>query len=316
MKSYILIFIIFIPGLVFGKPTTVSPGQESKVLLKSIASKTTLSYSVRYLGPSLSPDRKKGETYNRFNTGQDFNNNDQDGAASSQINQAFNIGYKIHRDVALSYSISFQDTLYDDIEYKSTNWDGSISTGNTRKAERSYNNNRINAYVTNIYSNNYLFLMSNFHYEVPTTGYSKDSELNYGLGMAPLLGIFSKVSGVSHGLKGYIERDYYKRQDYTYNCGGYTCTQRYQTLRVGVGAYFGYQYNDKLSYNTELKMDWDQDGDQVKTSSYGKNLDDVLEVGPNYQLHKNLSISGRFQYAVSKPSLANTALSLGLRLSL
>jgi hypothetical protein len=141
--------------------------------------------------------------------------------------------------------------------------------------------------------------------------------MTYGLGIQPVIGIYSKVTGLYHGIKASLERDYYKRQEYTYNCGGYTCSTSNQTLRASVTGYIGYNVSDKVNWNAELTYDWDQDGDQVDNHIiYNNNMDNILEVGPNYRVNNNLTIGGRFQQAINRPSIEKSAILGKLNLSI
>lgn len=271
-------------------------------------SKVKFSYGLQYLGPSLSSKYQDGATYNRINGGQDYKNDDTDATSSTQLYQGFSLGYQATKNIAINYSVTFQNDLNKNIEYNVYNADGSVFAVNKRDAGISQNNHRINSMVTNIYSNRYFFLMSNFHYELPTTQTAKDTDMLYGLGIQPTLGFFSNVAGLSHGLKASLERDYYKKQEYSYACGPVTCTTKRQTLRANIGAYIGYNFSDQLSFKADIEFDWDQDGDQVGTNNYNKNMDDIVKIGPNYRVNKNMSIGGAIQYAISDSSPEKSAL--------
>jgi hypothetical protein len=291
--------------------------QTSLKAIKNIKAKASFSYGIQYLGPSLSGNYKDGATYNRFNSGQDWQGVDTDSTGSVQLYHSFSLGYQVTKNFKLSYSATFQEDLNKDIEYNNYNKDGSVWGTGSRKQGTSHNNHRVNATVTNIYSNQYFFLMSNFYYELPTTKGSRDSDMTYGLGIQPVVGIFSSVSGLYHGIKGSLERDYYKRQEYTFNCGGYSCSTAHQTLRASITGYIGYNVSDKLNLNGELTYDWDQDGDQVDNHiTYNNNMDNIIEFGPNYRFNRNLTIGGRIQQAINDPSIDKSALIGKLNLSI
>lgn len=321
MKKLMTLLVAGFPLLGFsGADLTLNQNilaQTSLKAIKNIKEKASFSYGVKYLGPSLSDHYQDGATYNRFNSGQDWQGVGTDPTGSVQLYHSFSLGYQLLSNVKISYSATFQEDLNKDIKYESYNKDGSVWGTDTRKKGISHNNHRINAMVTNIYSNNYLFLMSNFYYELPTTEASQDGDMTYGLGIQPVVGIFSKVNGLYHGLKGSLERDYYKRQEYTFNCGGYTCSKAHQTLRASITGYIGYNVSDNLNWNAEITYDWDQDGDQVDHHiTYNHNMDNIVEVGPNYKVNKNIMFGARYQQAINDPSIEKSALLGTLNLSI
>lgn len=315
MKSLLSIILCFINSSVFAQVNMTSSDIVQESQLNKTLSKLGFSYGLTYLGPSLDSNAQDGATYNRFKTGQDFNGNDTSGIASQQLYHTTALSYKLSQNITLSYTYTFQDDLYKGIEFDTTNWDGSTITGNERIQGLSYNNQRINAFVTNIYSNNYFFLMSNFYFERPTTEESINADMTYGLGVQPLIGIFTPFNYLAFGLKASIERDYYKRQAYIYSCGIYTCSNKYQTLRASLGAYLNYTVNDQLYINSSVTFDWDQMGDQVDDNSlvlssfdsklqlgdFNSNMDDVFEIGPKYFINKNLSIGAKIQTVITDP---------------
>jgi hypothetical protein len=288
----------------------------------SLSSKLGFSYGLTYLGPSFDTNAQDGATYNRFNTGQDFNGNDTSGISSQQAYHSTSLSIRVTKNIKLSYSYTFQDDFNKGIKYESTNWDGSTIKGNIRDDGFSNNNQRINAFVTNIYSNNYFFLMSNFYYERPTTDGSINSNMNYGLGIQPTIGIFTPISGLFTGIKASLERDYYKRQEFSYDCNGFTCSSIAQTLRASISPYIGYNISDKLSIKSQFTFDWDQMGDQVDDNSivlagsgsrlqlgeFNNNMDNVMSIGPVYKLNKNISFGAKIESVIESPTADKTVL--------
>ena len=288
----------------------------AKIKKESLIQKISFSYGVQYLGPSLSKDYQQGATYNRFNTGQDFKGDDTDATGSNQVYHSFSLGYKIAPAWKLSHSYTFQDELNKNIEYKIYNSDGSVWGKNSREKGLSFNNQRINLFGNNIYGNNYFFLMSNFFYELPTTKTSIDSEMEYGLGIQPVMIVYSSIPYVYHGVKASLQRDYYKRAEYTYKCGSSICSTKYQTLKLGLTGYLGYNISDKLSLHSETSFDWDQKGDQVWTNDFNHNMDDILDVGLKYSVTRNMNLAGKLQYSLSRLNSESSAFLFNLNLFL
>ncbi len=326
MKKLIYIFIFF-SGAVFSQvqqnDLTLQLNQRaSNYRLKRIYEKIKFNYGMTYLGPSLSSNYEDGATYNRFNTGQDWQGVDTDPTGSYQIFHSFSLGYMVTNNIKVSYSYTFQDDLNGNIEYETYKDDGSVfSSTNLRDKGLSYNNQRFNINAYNIYSNRFLYVSSSFYYEFPTTEGSINSDMEYGLGIGPSIGFYSNIPGFFSGINFNLERDYYKRQDYNYLCGGFNCSNRYQTLRAGISGYIGYYTSDKMSWKISLIYDWDQMGDEAEhigfdllnlsldeDTKFNNNMDNVLEIGPSYYWSKNLTTSGKLQLSVNKPHINNTAL--------
>lgn len=281
-----------------------------KQKLNSFTKNISFYYSLTSLGPSLSNKYENGATYNRFKRSQDWKGDDTDATGSYQLYHAISLGYKINKEWKVSYSYTFQDDYNDNIEYDVYNKDGSIYGTYKRDKGLSYNNQRLHLFGNNLYSNNYFFLMSNFFYEFPTTDFSKDSDMLYGIGVQPIIGIYSRIPNLYHGIKASIQRNYFKRQEYTYQCGTALCTDKYQTLKASITGYIGYNITDKLLVESDFIFDWDKQGDQAELSNLHKfnaNMDDVVEIGPKYYPGNNMSFGARLQYALNKLSAETSA---------
>lgn len=275
--------------------------------------KVAFSYGFQYLGPSLSSNYQGGATYNRFNSGQDFKNDDLDPTGSYQIYQSFALGYKINKAWKVTWSYTFQEELNEDIRYDTYNKDGSVFRSYIRPPGLSYNNQRINLFGNNLYSNNYFFVMSNFFYEMPTTEISRNTNFQYGLGVQPIIGIYSKIPNLYHGIKASIQRDYYKRHEFEdFNiCPAGGCITKYRTLQTSLTAYIGYNITDKLLVQSDFIFDWDKQGDQIESGRFNEfnaNMDDVVEIGPRYYPGNNMSYGATLQYSLNKLSAERSAL--------
>lgn len=295
-----------------------------------MAKKFSFNYGMTYLGPSLSSRYQDGATYNRTNTGQDFQGTDTDPTGSTQIYHSMSLGFKVSNDIRISYSKTFQDDLNKNIEYEMYNKDGSVWGKGTRADGVSNNNERANIFVSGIYKNNYVYLSTNFFYEFPSTDISKNSNMNYGLGIQPALIIYSKIPGLFHGISASIERDYYKNQDYSFTCGQYevggqtystTCNTKYQTSRISISPYIGYYTSDKTFWKAQITYDWDQDGDEVNhigfsskrfgfddKTKFNDNMDNILDIGPTYIYNNHFSAGLRLRLSINQPELERTAI--------
>jgi hypothetical protein len=334
MKTILRLSFLFFSPLALAQSSLIlnhgHTGAKLNKTLKDLVKKTSFSYGIKYLGPSLSSGYQEGATYNRTNSGQDWQGTDQDPTASTQLYHTTSLGFQVSKNVKLSYSYTFQEDLNEDIEYEKYNKDGSVWSNDVRQNGVSSNNQRINATVSNIYSNNYFFLMSNFFYERPTTEGSQTSNMNYGLGIQPLIGIFSNVRGLYHGFKFSFERNYYKKQEYNYACGSFSCNTKYLTFVAEFTGYIGYKASDKLSLDMDIIYDWDQKGDQVdqfneiKISNlgatfdkdYNNSLDNIIQFGPTYRFNKKMAFGVKTQFSVNKPDIKRSAIIGNFNLSI
>jgi len=290
--------------------------------LKDLKGNFNFTYFVKYLGPSLSNDMQSGSTFNRFKTGQDAKGDAQDFKGAHQTFNSFTLGYNLTSNINLNFTHTFQYDENNKTEYEYVGWDGKTYK-DTRAGGESYNNQRINLNVKNIINNKTLYFNTNFYYEIASTDASIENEMMYGVGMAPTLGFYSSVPGLSYGLTAMIERDVYPDDQYnpdwckegTYTCDGVIPEKR-QTTRVGFGPWLGYMINDDYSLSASLNFDWDQDGDQVRTTEFNPNMDDIASLSINYNVNSNLRISGGMEASITEIEMERTAIFGALNLSL
>ena len=279
--------------------------------LKKAASNFTFDYYVKYLGPGLSGNMQQGSTYNRFNTGQSWDGSEEDFRSSEQIYQSFKLGFRLPRNMIVSYSVTYQDDVKKDIEYD----------GGTRRYGRSYNDQRLSLWVPDIYSNSLVYLHTSLFYERATTDSSIEKGMQYGVGVQPTLGFYTGVPGLSTGISASIERDVYPDNEFMpdwckepgYSCDGVETTKR-QTTFIGLSPYVNYSLTDSLTLQAQLAFDWDQDGDQAETLEFNNNMNDTWALGANYRAMKNVSIGFGVEGSLSEPHLDRTAMfgSLGV----
>lgn len=280
---------------------------------KDVVSKFNFNYYVKYLGPSLSNDMQSGSTYNRFSTGQDWKDDEQDFVDSHQVFQAFKLGYKLSNKFSLNYSVTFQDNINKNIRYT----DSSNSTA-IRESGRSHNNQRIGLWASSLYSNNIFFVNSGFFYELPTTDGSKEDELQYAIGIQPNIAFYTSVAGLSYGLNASVEHYAYPDNQFipewcSFNCDDVGNQVRRQKLIVGLSPYVSYILNDKAAIKSSLVFDWDQDGD---SNDFRANLDDIATLGADYKVLKNVTVGAGLEAAITRASLKKTAVVGSLNLSI
>lgn len=316
MKKLLLVLAIFYSAVCMSNANDANGQLNIELKQKNqadsfekIKNNITFSFFTQYLGPSLSSRYESGATYNRAFSGQDWKGDDLDSTGSQQQFYSVNLGYKLNKTWKISYSYTFQHAFYP-VNTRTFNADGSVFAINGQEGGLSYNNQRINLFGMNLFSNEYFYISSNFFYEMPTTDISKDRDMTYGLGIQPSIGIYSNIPGLYHGIRLSFQRDYYQREDFTYTCGKFTCRTAYQTARVSVGGYLSYYFTDKLALQTDVRFDWDKVGDQIelgRLNEFNANMDDVIEIGPRYFPKMGYSFGAKLQYALNKLSADQSA---------
>ena len=290
--------------------------------LKKIKGDFTFQYFAKYLGPSLSPEMQEGSTFNRFKTGQDAKGDEQDFRGAHQTFYSFALGYNLTQNINLNFTHTYQYDENNNVEYEYIGWDGKTYS-DTRGAGNTYNNQRVNLNVRNIINNSTLYLNTNFHYEIPSTEVAQNNEMMYGAGFLATLGFYNKVPGLSYGLNFMYERDVYPDDEYypdwckqaPYTCDG-VIPERRQTSRVGISPWVGYIISDKYSFSGNLQFDWDQDGDQIRTTNFNPNMNDIATMSLNYKLNRIITLSGGVEASITEISLNRTAVFGSLNLNL
>lgn len=315
MRSVITIFLLLSTTAFAQLESNIITSKEDSLFnsLKSISNKLSFNYYIKYLGPSLSGDMQEGSTFNRFETGQDYKGDELDFKSSIQTFQSLRLGYSFDNGYVASYSISYQDNLNENIEYNE----------GVRDYGRTFNNHRAGIWVPSLIKNNLFFINSAFFYELPTTDISRENGMQYGLGFQPQVGFFLANPAFSLGLATSIERDFYPDNEFLPSwCSeeGYTCDGVYpikrQVLRVSVAPYLNYSITDKFSVRSQLTFDWDQDGDQIGTNDFNKNLDDIYTLGASYAIFSSVLISGGIEGSLTVLNIDRTAMFASLGLSI
>lgn len=285
--------------------------------LKKATENFTFNYYVKYLGPSLGSGHKSGETFDRFNSGQNYTGGNIDPNGSYEVYQSFRLGYRFKNNAILSYGVTFQEDLYN-AEAKTYDPKGNRLMNNTYKKGYSDNNHRI-SYWMPLYSNSTFFISASTYYEIPTTKSSQESDMKYGVGIQPTLGFFNNNPSIMMGVNFSFERDFYKRnqQDIYFSDGSKSdYPQKYQVARVLASPYFNYILNDKVLLKSALIFDWDQQGNQADTTDFNKNMVDIANLGISYSFSTKLKGEFFVEAAIEEMSLNRTATGLALTLSI
>lgn len=331
--SKMIVFSILTSNIAYAQVnTTTSDVNQSSI--QKVLSNFSFNYFAKYTGPSLSPDYQEGATYNRFDGGRNLKGQRQDTTGSKQTYQSFKLSYKLPKNMSISYGLTYQDNTQENIKFK---WpDGAEGT---REYGRSFNDHRISLFVPSIISGTKANLSSTFFYQLPTTQGSKDSELNYTLGIQPTLSIYSNIRGLFHGLTASVEKGFYDKgysydeevvQSYTFQAenldgststynGSYTYMQpyRHQGVKANIGAYVNYMLTDKTTLKSSVEFDWDQVGDQVGTTNeWGNNMDNIGNLGASYRILSNITIEGGVNFSLEEPAIDKTAIFTSLDITI
>jgi hypothetical protein len=306
-----------------------------KSTVRKIVENFQFNYFAQYTGRSLGNNYADGATYNRFSGGYSENGERKDATGSQEFFQAFTLGYKLPKNLILSYGVTMQDALTDDVEYRGT--DGNTYT---RSNGRSYNNHRVSLWIPGVFSNKSVSLSTSVFYERPTTDFSKDTGMEYGYGIQPTLVIYSKVPGLYHGLTASYERfvypDYEFYEYYTGNVNPdgtpwlnpdgspmaptqvrYNNPTKRRGMMGNIGGYMNYVLTDSLTFKSSVQFDYDQEGNAVGSlTEFGNNLDNVGNIGLGYSMAKGVNLQGGVTFSLDEMSTDNSALFGTLSLSI
>jgi hypothetical protein len=294
-----------------------------KSTVRKIVENFKFSYLAKYTGRSLSDGYADGATYNRFGGGRSAEGQRRDTTGSEEIFHAFTLGYKLPKNMILSFGLTFQDNLTKDVEFE-----GDYGQTLERSNGRSYNNQRISLFIPGVLSNNKMSLSTSVFYELPTNDFSRDAQMEYGYGIQPSLAIYSNIPGLFHGITASYER--YVYPDYEFY-GYYTPTNpdgsawknpdgspmslrnsnptKRQGMLGNIGAYANYVLTDKTTLKSSVQFDYDQQGDQVgSTSEFGNNLDNVGNLGLGYSLSRNIYLESGVTFSLEEAGLDKTAI--------
>jgi hypothetical protein len=283
-------------------------------LLSKVQETMTFNYFALYTGPSLAGGQS-GASFNRFAGGRNDQGQLYDPTSAAQLFQTVRLGFKLPRNMVLSYGISFQENLTEGIEYKGL--DGNTYTRDTK---RSFNNDRVSLWVPGIYNGTKAALNTSLFLELPTTEASQENKMRYGIGIQPVLAIYSKIPGLFHGITASYER--YVYDDYQF-FGTYTPRNpdgsawvnadgspmvlrnmnptRRQGMMGSVGGYVNYILTDNTTLKSSVNFDYDQRGNQVGSlTEYGNNLENIGNLGMSYRVTKGVFVEGGLTFSLER----------------
>lgn len=329
-----LIFSIATSNIAYATPALsneLNYNAKKQSTFKKVVNNFKFNYFAKYTGRSLSDDYSDGATYNRFGGGRSDSGQRRDTTGSTEIFHAFTLGYKLPKNLVLSFGVTFQDNLTKDVEFT-----GDYGQTLKRSNGRSYNNQRIALWIPSIVSGKSMSLSSSVFYEIPTNDASIDNEMEYGLGIQPTLVIYSKVPGLSHGFTASYER--YVYSDYEFY-GTYTPTNpdgsswknpdgtpmvlrnsnptKRQGMLGNIGAFANYTLTDNIALKSSVQFDYDQQGNQVGSmSEFGNNLDNIGNIGVGYSLARGAYLESGITFGLEEAGLDKTAIFGALSLSI
>lgn len=296
---------------------TIEISAKTRDRVKETLRNFQFNYFAKYLGPSLGSGYGNGQTFDRFNSGQNYSGGNNEPRGAYEVYQSFRLGYKFRNHSVLSYGVTFQQDLHD-AHGKAYNKDKQEIYTNQYQKGYSENNHRI-SYWKPIYSNSTFFVSASIYYELPTTKGSKASNMQFGTGIQPTLGFYTNNPNIMTGINFSIERDFYRENqiDVYFDDGSKSdFPTRYQTARFAFSPYFNYALNDKTTLKSSLVFDWDQKGNEVGSTKLNSNMVDIMVLGAGHRFTKNLAADIFVEAALEEMSLNRTALGASLTLSL
>lgn len=275
----------------------------------------SFNYYVQYNGPSLDESNyQRGATYSRSETGQDYKGDEYDSTGPYQMYHALTIGYQINNTFKVFYGYTFQDNLYSDVKYETKNEDGSFSE-NTKNKGPTDNNKRLGLNIFNIIDNSYVNFSPTVFYEFPSTYGSESSDMLYGIGFQPTLSIKNKTPGLTFGVGGEFQRNYFKKNEYLVKGNNYAT--RNQTFLAQIAPFLTYKIGEVTTFKSSLMFDWDQKGNQVNNNDeWNSNMHNVGRVGFDFSLGYGIMTGTFIEFATEEASLNKTMIGANLSMSL
>jgi hypothetical protein len=289
-----------------------------KSTLDELSEKVSLGYFVNVNGPKISNPTGKS-SYNKFNSGRNSDGYAFDATSNQGSFNSFTLKYQYSNNINFSYSYAFVNSITTNTKYKSSynslvfDENGfAVMEGNkfkTQKVTEEYTrgnsqvflNQRINAYIGNIYQNKTIGMSLGLSYEMPTSEGSQENDMLYGIVLSP--SIYFKTNNIKHsfGVGTTIQRDFYKENVVAID-GCPSCDPMLRrTLILNIAPYYNYSLADKLTLQTEVSFDYDQQGNQ-QGFEFGNNLDNTARVGLGYTINQNLNTSIYVEGSMENPS--------------
>lgn len=296
---------------------TIEISAETRNRVKETLKNIKFNYFAKYLGPSLGSGYDKGQTFDRFNSGQNYTGGNNEPRGANEIYQSFRLGYQFKDFSVLSYGVTFQQDLH---EAQGKAYDKNKQQIQTNQYRKGYsdNNHRI-SYWRPLYSNKTFFVSASLYYEIPTTKSSKANNMQFGTGVQPTIGFYTSNPNIMTGMNFSLERDFYRDNEidvYFDNGAKSDFPTRYQTARFAFSPYFNYALTDKTTLKSSLVFDWDQKGNEAGSMTFNSNMVDIMVLGAGHRFTKNLAADIFVEAALEEMSLNRSAVGASLTLSL
>ena len=261
------LLILLLASLVMGLMLQLAQAQvvqtemPQRSLGRTLLDNTSLTYYHQFLGPTVAG--QSGETYNVF----------QESRSPYQSFHAANLRFTINPSWSFGASLAAVNAYGDTVTNQQTGY-----KSNTKVRDEFFN---ARAYITlPTFDITPGSLFTTISYEAPTSVFSRENDMRYGLVLAQSFAFNIPDKKWSSGLMWQYYRMYYK-QNVVPAQNGYLSFARQTTILSG-GPYVTYRHNDHWGLNSSMTFDWDQRGDQTGTSSLNNNLPDRARVGFSY----------------------------------
>lgn len=266
---------------------------------KEVLSDFSFNYFLNYTGASPAGNYKNGATFNRFSGGY-ANGEALDSTGSTEIFQSFTLGYTFKNSMTLSYGVTMQESLTDDVKY-----DTGLGFEGTRSNGVSYNGHRTSLFIPTIASFSFGWISSSIFYQTPVASERNNGTI-YVAGLQPSISFFSSIPGLRYRINTNVERLVIRDEKQNNSQG----------LRINIMPQISYQLTERFTLKKSFDFDWDQKGDQLGTTNFGKNMDDIgiIGIGANV-IHKTF-VDLYMTYSLSRLDKQNTALGASLNISI
>lgn len=266
---------------------------------KEVISNFSFNYFLNYTGASPMGNYKNGATFNRFSGGH-ANGQALDSTGSTEIFQSFTLGYTFKNKMTLSYGVTMQESLTDDVKY-----DTGLGFEGTRNNGVSYNGHRTSLFIPTIASFSFGWMSTSIFYQTPVASERNNGTI-YVAGVQPSISFFSSIPGLRYRINTNVERLVIKDEKQNNSQG----------LRMNIMPQISYQLNERFTLKKSFDFDWDQKGEQIGTTHFGKNMDDIGIIGIGAKVVHKTFVDLYMTYSLSRLDKQNTALGASLNISI
>lgn len=296
--KFIVVLILSLSSSLYAM-TIDSETQFNQISNENLLEKWSVNYFMDFHGPKVN-NLSSNETYDRYESGKNWQNEGMDATNNLYYYSSISLSYKLSRNFSIGYTTSLHHHVTSNAKYRNKGVCREVAPGKysengvciddnfERSPEHSNYNQRINAFIGNIYKNNTFYINSGLAYEFASSVNAVASKMIYAINATPSVNFWGS-RGLTYGVGSDLQRYFYEND------------QGLQTVTIAVIPYVNYQLDDNNSLKGNLTFDWDQHGGDPG-SDYHNNMDDVMTLGFSHMFNKSISSTIYTQFGIDEMS--------------